>query len=126
MATTSKYLFIATMNVAPDRDALFHEIYDSEHVPFLGTVAGVNAIARFENKDLSAVVGENGPIKSAPNEPRYTAIYEIDGPEVLASDEWSQMVERGRWPSEVRPFTSDRRHLLLERLPSAGGDDARR
>jgi len=34
--------------------------------------------------------------------PIYTAIYEIDDPQVLQSPQWAEAVERGRWSSEVR------------------------
>jgi hypothetical protein len=44
--------------------------------------------------------------------PRYTAIYELASAEVLASEAWAQAVEAGRWPGEVRPFTTNRRHAL--------------
>jgi hypothetical protein len=47
-----------------------------------------------------------------PEGPRHTAIYEIDGPQVLISPEWAKAVEAGRWPKEVRPFTRNRRHAL--------------
>ena len=40
------------------------------------------------------------------------AIYEIDSPDVLLSKEWAEAEEKGRWPSEVRPFTSNRRHIV--------------
>ena len=43
---------------------------------------------------------------------RHSAIYEIDGPHVLASPEWIKAAEAGRWPAEVRPFTRNRRHAL--------------
>jgi hypothetical protein len=43
--------------------------------------------------------------------PIYTAIYEIDDPQVLQSPQWAEAVERGRWPSEVRPRISNRQHL---------------
>ena len=36
-----KYLFIATMNVDAEKDALFNEVYDKEHVPYLSKVPGV-------------------------------------------------------------------------------------
>ncbi len=39
---------------------------------------------------------------------------EIDDPQVLQSPEWAEAVERGRWPSEVRPHTSNRQHLLFK------------
>ena len=40
------------------------------------------------------------------------AIYEIDSPDVLLSKEWAEAAEKGRWPCEVRPFTSNRRHIV--------------
>jgi len=49
-------------------------------------------------------------------EPRYNALYEVEPPEVLVTPAWARAVERGRWPSDVRPFTRNRRHLLYERL----------
>jgi hypothetical protein len=50
------------------------------------------------------------------DEPRYQALYELEGPEVLTSEAWAAAVERGRWPVEVRPYTKNRRHVLYERL----------
>ena len=43
---------------------------------------------------------------------RHSAVYEIDGPHVLVSPEWAKVVEAGRRPKEVRPFTRNRRHML--------------
>jgi hypothetical protein len=31
---------------------------------------------------------------------------------VLVSPEWAKAVEAGRWPTQVRPFTRNRRHTL--------------
>ena len=39
---------------------------------------------------------------------------EIEDPQVLQSPQWAEAVERGRWPSEVRPHTSNRQHLLFK------------
>ena len=33
MAFKSRYLFVASMDVDPDKKALFNEVYDTEHVP---------------------------------------------------------------------------------------------
>jgi hypothetical protein len=44
--------------------------------------------------------------------PSYTAIYELESPEVLVSDAWAEAVEAGRWAGEVRLFTSNRLHVL--------------
>jgi hypothetical protein len=46
------------------------------------------------------------------DEPTYMAIYEIEGPEVLLSPEWAEAWQTGRWNSEVRPYTKNRRHVL--------------
>ena len=35
-----------------------------------------------------------------------------DGPHVLTSREWAEASEAGRWATEVRPFTRNRRHAL--------------
>jgi hypothetical protein len=42
----------------------------------------------------------------------YSTVYEIDGPHVLASLDWAKAGEAGRWPSQVRPYTRNRRHAL--------------
>jgi hypothetical protein len=41
--------------------------------------------------------------KVAHDGPRYSGIYEIDGPHVLVSQEWANAVEQGRWPTQIRP-----------------------
>ena len=33
MPATAKYLFFASMDVDPDKEDLFNEVYDREHVP---------------------------------------------------------------------------------------------
>ena len=47
-----------------------------------------------------------------PAEPVFSAFYELESPDVLASEAWSKAVEQGRWAAEIRPFTSNRRHTL--------------
>ena len=48
MPIKSRYLFAASMDVDPDKEALFNEVYDTEHVPNLLKVPGVQAVARME------------------------------------------------------------------------------
>jgi hypothetical protein len=50
-------------------------------------------------------------------EPRYQALYELTGPEVLTSEAWATAVDQGRWPGQVRPHTQNRRHVLYRRIP---------
>jgi len=33
---------------------------------------------------------------------------------VLTSPAWDRAIEDGRWPSQVRPHTKNRRHVLLK------------
>jgi hypothetical protein len=111
MPITSKYLFVASMDVAPDKEALFNEVYDTEHVPNLLKVPGVRAVMRMEGEPFAISIG--GAEKQVTHDgPRHSALYEIDSPEVLVSPAWAKAVEAGRWPGEVRPFTRNRRHAL--------------
>jgi hypothetical protein len=113
MASEARYLFIVSMDVAPDKEALFNEVYDHEHVPNLLEVPGVLRVTRARSEAFAMTIG--GERKEVPAaSPRYTAVYELAGTEVLASPAWAQAVEAGRWPGEVRPFTSNRRHVLAK------------
>ena len=115
MAIGAKWVFMASMNVAPDKEALFNKVYDQEHIPNLMAVPGVLAVTRVKSEPFAlAIGGERRPMPAA--SPRYTAIYELESPDVLASEAWAQAVEAGRWPAEVRPFTSERRHVLAKVL----------
>ncbi len=112
MPITTKYLFIASMDVEPDKEALFNEVYDEEHVPNLMKVPGVISVTRLKAEPLTLSIGGERRTVVADGEPAYTAIYEIEGPEVLVSTEWAEAVELGRWPEQVRPYTKNRRHVL--------------
>ena len=116
MPLQTRYLFSAAMDVEPTREALFNEVYDAEHVPILLSVPGVISVARLKVRPLTMILGGEKKTIVFDKEPRYNALYEIESPEVLTSDAWSRAVDRGRWTSEVRPHTSNRRHLLYERL----------
>jgi hypothetical protein len=113
MPISSKYLFVVSMDVEPDKEALFNEVYDSEHVPNILKVPGVRAATRMAGETFTHSIG--GVRTEKPHEgPRYTAIYEIDGPQVLLSPEWAKHAEAGRWPSQVRPHTHNRHHALYK------------
>ena len=112
MSITTRYLFIASMDVEPEVEALFNEVYDEEHVPNLLKVPGVLSVTRLTAEPLTMSIGGERRTVVAEGEPTYTAIYEIDGPEVLVSKEWAEAVELGRWPEQVRPYTKNRRHVL--------------
>jgi hypothetical protein len=113
MPIKSKYLFVASMDVDADKEALFNEVYDTEHVPNLLKVPGVHAVARMAGEPFSISIGGEEK-RVAQDGPRHCALYEIDGPHVLVSPEWAKASETGRWPGEVRPFTRNRRHTLFK------------
>jgi hypothetical protein len=113
MPIKSKYLFVASMDVDPDKEALFNEVYDTEHVPNLLKVPGVHSASRMAGEPFVLSIGGEEK-RVASDGPRHTALYEIDGPEVLLSSEWAKASEAGRWPGEVRPFTRNRRHALYK------------
>jgi hypothetical protein len=117
MAIQSRYLFSAAMDVQPDKEALFNEVYDREHVPNLLAVPGVVAVARFKTDELTLSIGGERKRIVVEGQPSYTALYEIESPAVLTSDAWAKAVEDGRWPGQVRPFTRNRRHVLYRRIP---------
>ncbi len=112
MPIEGNYLFVASMDVAPDKEALFNEVYDTEHVPTLLKVPGVVSVTRLVREPLTMSIGGERRTVEAEGEPKYSAIYEIESPEVLVSREWAEAVEAGRWPDQVRPHTSNRRHVL--------------
>ena len=116
MSIDARYLFMARMDVDPDKEALFNEVYAEEHVPLLREVPGVLSVARFRTDELSMVIGGERKTIRMENEPTYTAIYELETPDVLTSEAWGKAVDSGRWPGKVRPHTGNRRHVLLKRV----------
>ena len=116
MAKKAKYLFIASMDVDADKEALFNEVYDTEHVPELLKVPGVLSVRRAVREPLTMFIGGEKKTIVAEGEPKYSAYYELESAEVLTSEAWNRAVELGRWPSQVRPFTRNRRHVLRKLL----------
>jgi len=57
MPIKSRYLFVASMDVDPDKEALFNEVYDTEHVPNLVKVPGAQAVARMEGEPFAMSIG---------------------------------------------------------------------
>ena len=111
MPVATRYIFVVSMDVEPDKEALFNEVYDKEHIPFISQVPGVRGAYRMQGEDFRMQLGGDVQVKKHDG-PRYTAVYEIDSPDVLMSPEWAKQAEKGRWPGEVRPFTKNRRHAI--------------
>lgn len=112
MPIESAYVFMASMDVAPEAEDLFNEVY-GEHAEYLRDVPGVRGITRMKGEPFGFALGGETKAMPAPS-PVYTAIYEIDDPKVLSSPEWAAAVEKGRWATHVRPHTGNRRHAVYK------------
>ncbi len=111
-----KYLMIVSMDVDAEHEALFNEVYDQEHIPNLSRVPGVLEITRYKREQLIMNIGGERRMMRAENEPAYTVIYKLENPDVLTSPQWNEAVESGRWPTQVRPHTRNRHHVLLKMM----------
>src|ERR1700730_1114637 len=112
--TGAPYLFIASMDVTLDNEAVFNEVYDEEHAPNLAAVPGVLDAARYESTELTLSIG--GTLQRFElQRPKYHAIFSLASPDVLVSDAWSRAIEAGRWPDEVSPLTPHRQPPLRRR-----------
>ena len=111
MTIATRYVFVVSMDVAAEKEDLFNEVYDHEHVPYLMEVPGVLAVTRAKAEPFQMAIAGRIDAKPAAS-PSYLAIYEIESPDVLASEAWSAAVEKGRWGAEVRPHTSNRQHAV--------------
>ena len=114
----ARYQFVVSMDIPSDKETLFNEVYDNEHIPFLSAVPGVLSATRSVREPLRMMLAGEKRTMDPGNEPRYSATYEIENPEVLMSAGWAEAGERGRWPTDVRPFTTNRRHILRKVIGS--------
>ncbi|MGK0172537.1 MAG: hypothetical protein ACI9W2_004275 [Gammaproteobacteria bacterium] len=112
MPTNSRYFFVVSMDVDPDKEDFFNEVYDTEHVPYLNAVPGVLSATRTTREPLRMMLAGEERTMDPGDEPKYSVTYEIRSPDVLLSPEWAAAGERGQWASQVRPHTSNRRHIL--------------
>ena len=53
MPVQTTYVFSTSMDVDPDKEALFNEVYENEHVPLLTKVPGVISVTRFATEPLT-------------------------------------------------------------------------
>jgi hypothetical protein len=102
MALDAKYLYVVTMDVEPDKEDLFNEIYDNEHIPVLMKVPGVISAARYKTSDQGVA--------------RYLAIYELESPDVPHSEAFREASDSGEWPTKVRPFCKNRSRIVYTQI----------
>ena len=92
--TAPRYCYMVRMDVQHDKDLLFNEVYDTEHIPELARLSGVSRIVRYRT--------------AVHHEPRYMVLYEVEHPSIPTSPEWKAAADKGRWAPEVRPYTMNR------------------
>jgi hypothetical protein len=112
MHPSTKFLLTVAMDVESGKEALFNEVYDTEHIPELLKVPGVLAVHRYSLVPLKMSIGGETKTMVAEGEPKYIATYELESADVPASAAWAVAVEAGRWAGQVRPYTRNRRHTL--------------
>jgi hypothetical protein len=98
------YVFWVMMDIEPHKEALFNELYDTEHLPLLSKLDGYVNTVRYKT--------------NTPGEPRYLAAYEVTKPELPMSKLWNETSDIGRWKPEVRPYTYNKKWIVSERMPS--------
>jgi hypothetical protein len=114
MPVTGKWIFTAAMDVDPEKEAIFNEVYDQEHVPLISKVPGVISVTRLKLNTLRMTMGGETREMDPKGAPRYSAIYELESPDVLVSPAFAKAVDQGRWPTHVRPYTRNRQHTLYK------------
>ena len=57
MPMDAKYLFAASMDVRPEKESLFNEVYDEEHLPTVMKVPGVLSATRYKTQELTMMLG---------------------------------------------------------------------
>lgn len=112
MTAKANYILTISMDVDAEKEALFNEVYDTEHIPLLLKVPGVVAARRCKLEPLAMIIGGEKKTIVMEGEPKYMAIYELENADVLLGEGWAKAVDSGRWPGEVRPYTRNRRHVL--------------
>ena len=85
----------------------------TDHVVLPDTkVPGVRGVTRLRTEPAAFNIGGERKTLDGAGQAHYVAIYEIDSPAVLLSKEWAEAGEKGRWAKEVRPYTTNRSHIV--------------
>ncbi|MGQ0751330.1 MAG: hypothetical protein ACT4PS_12410 [Betaproteobacteria bacterium] len=100
-SSAARYFYMVTFEIAPEDEALFNEIYDTEHIPNLLRVEGVLGIVRFKD--------------AAPNAAGwlvYSALYLLTRPDLPDTPQWKTASDIGRWAPVIRPRVKSRQRRL--------------
>ncbi|MBH75464.1 MAG: hypothetical protein CL896_06720 [Dehalococcoidia bacterium] len=99
---TTKYFHLAMMDIEPHKEQLFNDTYETEHIPLLLEIPGVESCVRYKT--------------SSESYPSYVSVYEITDAALPVSKEWWVAADTGRWKPDVRPYTYNKRLPVYELL----------
>lgn len=88
MRMKAEYLLVVRMGVVPEKEEEFNEWYNNDHIPALTSVKGVLSGRRYVS-----IIGE----------PKYVAVYELESPEALESEEYAKARD-SEWTVKMRPY----------------------
>ena len=99
------YLYMVQMDVPADLEDEFNRIYDTQHVPNILSAPGVTRCTRYrlESSDVEGMA-------------RYAALYEMDAVDTPQSSGWKAESDKGDWPQKIRPYTTNRSHLVFKKI----------
>jgi hypothetical protein len=100
------YIYLVQMNIPAEHETEFNRVYDTEHVPMLSKVPGVNKVTRYRLES-----------SEDPRMQKYLAIYEIESPDVVHSRAWQEAGEWGSWAPKIRPHTTERYRSFFKQIP---------
>lgn len=91
------YCMTVTLEIDPRDEAAFNHLYDTDHLPNMLRIPGVESVVRFRQDG----VNEAGNLL-------YTAVYFLTGAAVVDSADWQRHANSGQWPEFIRPKIKSR------------------
>ena len=99
------YIYMVQLEIPDEHEDEFNRIYDTQHIPYLLTVPGVQGCARYRLES-----------SGAEGVARYVAIYEIDSPDLPESPAWKEQSDKGDWVTQIRPHVTSRIRSVYRQL----------
>lgn len=104
METGQKGLLLVMIDVDPEHEQEFNEWYENEHLPERSACKGFLTGRRF-------VALEGGP--------RYLALYDLDSPGALTSEEYMKIAPPSEWTRSINgKIKNVVRNVYVELLPN--------
>jgi hypothetical protein len=94
---SARHFYMVTFEIAPQDEAEFNEIYDTEHIPNILKVDGVAGVIRVCDAERNAA----GWLV-------YSALYLLQREGVQTTAEWKRASDTGRWAPVMRPKVKSR------------------